>query len=171
MTRLGDLAAARALREDIATTREFLAHELQGDPKAQESWARSLNDLAWLLVEGRASLPADANRAVELAERAVVLGPEEPAFWNTLGLAYHRAGRWEEAEAALGHSSDLGGAPYQGANDLILSLVLRGQGQETEAARCLARADAWLRDRPGDSASLQLLRAEGEGFRAGRDSS
>ncbi|HEY6563153.1 MAG TPA: tetratricopeptide repeat protein, partial [Pirellulaceae bacterium] len=68
--------------------------------KANPEDARTCNALAWELVAG----PPSARRpeeAVELAEKAVGLGPENANWRNTLGVAYYRAGRYREAADCL----------------------------------------------------------------------
>jgi tetratricopeptide (TPR) repeat protein len=57
----------------------------------------ALNNLAYVLAEG----PGPFEEAVALAERAVDADPENVAYLDTLGWALHRAGRNEEALAAL----------------------------------------------------------------------
>src|SRR5207249_1706096 len=71
--------------------------------KALELWPGSpsiCNHLAWLYITGPDKI-RDAREAVALAERAVKLQRGEWGYQNTLGLAYYRAGRIEDAVAAL----------------------------------------------------------------------
>ncbi|HEY7308011.1 MAG TPA: tetratricopeptide repeat protein [Gemmataceae bacterium] len=65
------------------------------------------NDLAWLLATCPQATFRDPNSAVELAERAVELKPEEYGYWHTLGVAYYRAKKWEKALSALEKSCRL----------------------------------------------------------------
>ncbi len=63
-----------------------------------------LNSVAWLSVisdDAQARLPS---QAIELAERASQLDALNGAYWNTLGLAYLRAGRYADAVLALKRS-------------------------------------------------------------------
>src|SRR5262249_11242798 len=51
----------------------------------------------------------NSGQAVQLATRAVELGPKQPTIWNTLGAAHYRAGDWKASVGALHQSMDLGG--------------------------------------------------------------
>src|SRR5262249_59665169 len=69
--------------------------------------ARVLNNLAcYLTISGDPTI-RDPARAVVFARRAVKLAPDNDWIWHTLGRAYYRAGRWDEATAALEHSRAL----------------------------------------------------------------
>ena len=67
------------------------------------------NSLAWWLVWRRGTSTQDAELAVQLATAAVRDAPNNGPIWHTLGVAYYRAGRWEEARAALRKSDELCG--------------------------------------------------------------
>jgi tetratricopeptide (TPR) repeat protein len=69
--------------------------------------AQSLNGLAWL--ESTCADPARRRpaQAVRHARRAIELLPADGNIWNTLGVAYYRAGNWTEAKSALARSMDL----------------------------------------------------------------
>lgn len=162
LARSGELAAALSLWEDVASSREHLAHELRHDASAREAWARSLNDLAWLMSGGRSAPCGDPERAVALAEQAVILEPDEPAYWNTLGLAYHRCDRTDDAISALVHSTTLGGEGYRGVNTLVMSMAWGRKGNDREATRLLQEADAWLSARPALAEAVASLRGEAE---------
>jgi membrane associated rhomboid family serine protease len=49
----------------------------------------------------------DSERAVFLYQRAVAIDPQSNNWWHNLGVAYHRAGRMKEAEAALARAAAL----------------------------------------------------------------
>ena len=71
-------------------------------------------------------------RAVELAKEAVKLTPGDWHNWNTLGVAYYRTGKWEDAIKALGKSMELGTqdqeSRYQKEFDLFFTYWLLGLG-------------------------------------------
>ncbi len=87
-----------------------MAETIQGGSSRSSSsytLARSLNNLSWLLSTCPDESIRDAKRAVEYAKRAVELAPRQGLFWNSLGVAYYRAGEWEEAKDALYRSMEL----------------------------------------------------------------
>lgn len=53
---------------------------------------------------GLANLTGQTTKAVELAEQLTRAAPGNPAAWEALGRALSRAGRFDEAESALGRS-------------------------------------------------------------------
>ncbi len=73
----------------------------------QPNNASNLNSLASLLVTCADPSLRDPDRAVDLAERAVQLKPEEYGYWRTLGIAYYRKKRFAEALTALEKSCRL----------------------------------------------------------------
>jgi WD40 repeat protein len=64
------------------------------------------NNLAWLLATCPDAKYRDAPRAVELANQAVALAPQDAVYWNTLGVAHYRAREFAEAVAALAKSEE-----------------------------------------------------------------
>src|SRR5262249_21951045 len=62
--------------------------------------AAACNALAWLFVVVPGRSPEQIREAVNLAERAVALAPEDEKIWNTLALARYRAGNWPGAASA-----------------------------------------------------------------------
>jgi tetratricopeptide (TPR) repeat protein len=67
------------------------------------------NTCAFLLVDCPETALRNPARAVQLAEQAVARQPADGNYWNTLGVARYRAGRWAAAVAALERSIKLGG--------------------------------------------------------------
>ena len=59
--------------------------------------APAMNSLAWDLATMPAADRRDGPRAVDLAERALVLNQQETGFLDTLGAAYAEAGRFADA--------------------------------------------------------------------------
>jgi tetratricopeptide (TPR) repeat protein len=91
---------------------DLLGAVLEADPGSgalRRRWCDCANDLAWL----RANHPDPARRdpisAVALARRAADVCPDGAAYWNTLGVAYYRAGDAHAAVAALDRATALGG--------------------------------------------------------------
>lgn len=67
---------------------------------ANPSDAGTLNNLAWVYATAPEEL-RDGDRAVVLAERAVLYEPDNQNYVNTLGTAYCRAGRHDKAIETL----------------------------------------------------------------------
>src|SRR5205085_3718328 len=71
------------------------------DPDQPPSWqpsrAQTCNRTARPLAVAADPHLRDPAQAVPLAREAVRLAPEMSAYWNTLGMAQYRAGRWQEA--------------------------------------------------------------------------
>jgi len=81
----------------------------------QKSWppgylatsAEALNGLAWLQSTCAEPSHRDPARAVLHAQRAVEIQPNAGNYWNTLGVAYYRAGEWKQSKEALSRSIEL----------------------------------------------------------------
>ena len=95
--------------------------------------ASDVCDLAWFLAVCADPRFRDPARAVSLAQRVVNQIPQNATFWNTLGVAQYRAGRWREAVTALQKSMALkkGGDRY----DWLFLAMAHCQLGEKEAAR------------------------------------
>jgi eukaryotic-like serine/threonine-protein kinase len=126
------------------------------------------NDLAWFLATCPDAKVRDPGRAVELAKRAVALAPKEGTFWNTLGVAYYRAGDWKAAIEALNKSMDLskGGDAF---DFFFLAMAHWQQGDKDEAQKWHEKAVQWMqkneealkKDKMHDE-ELRRFRAEAE---------
>jgi len=115
-----------------------------------------INNYAWFLANCPDARHSDPRLAVTLAEQAVSLVPDEGTFWNTLGAAYYRAGRWNEAVEALHRSSELFGDAGTGFNAVFLAMAHWQLGQHEEADRQYDRAVDWMR--ANDIAEEELVR-------------
>jgi tetratricopeptide (TPR) repeat protein len=109
----------------------------------QRLLARRYASLAWQVATGSDSADRNPGSAVELAKKAVELGPNEltdwGTVWDTLGMACYRAGDWKGAAEALNES--LGG---RGGADLrswfVLSMAYGKLGATEEARKWYAAA-------------------------------
>jgi tetratricopeptide (TPR) repeat protein len=135
--------------------------------KAAESASNPVtrNSLIWTCVIG--PIPeADAVRVVELAKKLVESSEAKNYHYlNTLGAAYYRAGKWQEAIDTLKaaekvYAEQVRGTPL--ATDMtanqgmvlsadgtpwdwyFLAMALHRQGNDKEAKEMLARADRWV---------------------------
>jgi tetratricopeptide (TPR) repeat protein len=139
--------------ESVAAYRSALEH--------QPDCAVASNDLAWELARLPDRSPEEIEQSVDYAARAVAARPMVGAFWNTLGLARYRAGKWEEAAAALRRSMELSGGG-NGFDWYLLALTLERQGDHQAALEWFARADRWMSEQPAPDADLNALRDEAE---------
>ncbi|MFH1503014.1 MAG: tetratricopeptide repeat protein [Candidatus Eisenbacteria bacterium] len=99
----------------------------------EPSSVQALNFIAYTLAD----LDIDSERAVVLASRAVELSPESGIIRDTLGWAYFRAGRVDEAVLELGKAVELGETD---------PVILEHLGDALEAAGRIEEAiAAWQR--------------------------
>jgi serine/threonine protein kinase/WD40 repeat protein len=121
--------------------------------------ARAMNNLAWLLTTCPDAQSRDLDRAVELAKKAVVLVPNEKAFWNTLGVIHYRAGKWQAAIDALTRSMELhnGG---DGFDWFFLAMAHEQVGRKDQAREWYNRAVEWMKKARSKDEELDRFRAE-----------
>jgi tetratricopeptide (TPR) repeat protein len=100
------------------------------------------NELAWLLATCPEPRIRKPQQAVELA-RAATRIPREGTFWNTLGVAYYRAGDWKAAVAAFDKSMELraGGDAFDW---LFLAMAHAKLGNWDEARKRYDQVLEWL---------------------------
>ncbi len=124
--------------EDAGRFDKALADLRQAVTRAPEK-ARFCHDLARLDATGPEVL-RDAREAVTLAERAVKLTPGHWEYQTTLGIAYYRAGRYQEAVDTLERSLR-GRAGMGDAADLyFLAMGYRRLGESGKAKEFFDRA-------------------------------
>jgi len=129
--------------------------------------AEAHNNLAWFLATSSDGNLRDPRRALELAKKAVELAPQGNS-WNTLGVAYYRAGEWKAAIEALNKSMDLsnGGDAF---DFFFLAMAHWQQGDKDEAQKWHEKAVQWMqkneealkKDKMHDE-ELRRFRAEAE---------
>lgn len=61
------------------------------------------NNLAWLYATAEDHAFRDGQKAIELAQEAMVLAPKDHHIWSTLAEAYYAAGQYEKAYRAINH--------------------------------------------------------------------
>ncbi|HYV34181.1 MAG TPA: hypothetical protein VE988_00670, partial [Gemmataceae bacterium] len=133
--------------------------------KKQPDNAAACNSLAWLYLTAPAAL-RDLDAAIPLAEKAVRLAPENAHYRNTLGVAYYRAGRFQDAVGKL--EQNLTRQDDKGlAFDLYFLAMSHHQLGETARARdYYTWAMRWTAAQPSLSAAereeLTAFRAEAE---------
>jgi tetratricopeptide (TPR) repeat protein len=154
---LGRPDEALESRRQAERLRAAVAGASPSDPQAVQSWADSLNDLAWLLANGPDPALRAGAEAVAPAEQAVILDPGRATFWNTLGVAYYRCGRLEDAVATLAHAATLDDDGSAGYTHLFLAMAHHDRGDRIQAAALLAEARARLASRDADPRTQAYL--------------
>lgn len=69
---------------------------------------RLMNNLAWLYATAEDPAFRDAQKAIELAQDAMVLAPNDYQVWSTLAEAYYSSGQYEKANRAVTQMAALG---------------------------------------------------------------
>jgi serine/threonine protein kinase len=151
------LARTGAKKEAIAAWEKVLQH---GKDKAEAAnfVARSLASSLDLRMENGEDA-VHLTRAVELAQRAVDLAPQNGWYWNTLGAACFRAGQWKDAIAALEESMRLrsGG---DSADWFLVAMAQQQLGEREKARMWYDRAVPWMDKYKPHDEELCRLRAQ-----------
>jgi serine/threonine protein kinase/WD40 repeat protein len=106
--------------------------------------AMAANNQAWRLATNPNPKQRDPARALKLAQKAVQLAPREALCWNTLGVAYYRAGHWKEAIAALAKSMELQKGALESFDAFFLAMAHWQLGEKEKARRWYDRAVRWM---------------------------
>jgi tetratricopeptide (TPR) repeat protein len=117
------------------------------------------NQLAWMLVANISFGFGHFDTAVELAQQATKLAPQDGNIWNTLGVAQYRAGNWPAVIEALGKSNELrrGGD----ASDFFFLAMAHWQlGHKEEAGKWYDQAVVWMETNNPNNEELCRFRAE-----------
>jgi serine/threonine protein kinase/WD40 repeat protein len=125
--------------------------------------APSLNSWAWQLISSESNPRDEYERGLHLSLAATAILADEPAFFNTLALAYYRLGRFAEAADAAVKSAELartrGRSPHP-TDFMFLAMSRHGEGRADEARKALeqARALVQLPEFAGDTENAMFLR-------------
>jgi tetratricopeptide (TPR) repeat protein len=132
--------------------------EHPSDAASRKPLAQSANNLAWFLATTPHDEFRDAQRAVELAQRAVELDPKALGHWNTLGVAQFRVGDWQAALESLTKSLDARGGG-DSFDWFFLAMVHHRLDHPADARRWYDQAVAWMQAHDPDN-DLKRFRAE-----------
>jgi tetratricopeptide (TPR) repeat protein len=122
--------------------------------------ARELNSAAWSLATSAHPTREQAILAVEFAERALGVSPQDGDNWNTLGVARYRTGDWPKAIEALQKSRELQKDQKFSVDAFFLAMCYWRLGREDEARRWYDQAVLWMdKNQPHDE-ELRRFRAE-----------
>jgi tetratricopeptide (TPR) repeat protein len=121
------------------------------DPAAdvRRRWCDCANDLAWLRLHHPEPARRDVSFAIALARQVVETCPDGAVYWNTLGVAYLRAGDYPAAVTALERALALGngGTAF---DEVFLAMAHAHLGDPEQARHRLAQAMLGMeRDYPG----------------------
>jgi tetratricopeptide (TPR) repeat protein len=145
-------AGAQTFRQ-VRQLREELIRNLPEPVHVQE--------MAWFLATCPDESFRDAKVALQMAERALALAPEQGDCWSALGIAHYRNGEWKKSEAALQKAIQLrsgGGC----ADWLFLAMTCRQLDELGQARRWFDKAAAWMEQNQPVAEDLTCFRAEAE---------
>jgi serine/threonine protein kinase/tetratricopeptide (TPR) repeat protein len=178
LRRAGELARRAAELTSLFDARDWLmlgvVLELTGDPQGSDAAFRrgvelggarsdnTLNDIAWRLVSEPPLQTVRPSIAVQMAEQAVKLNPVGAHVWNTLGVAYYRAGNWAGAIEALEKAEALAPDKSTAFNAFFLAMAHWRKGDKREARSWFNKAVAWMDKNQPKDAELIRFRAEAE---------
>jgi tetratricopeptide (TPR) repeat protein len=150
---------ARVNRLDEGAKAHRQAREIIEGSVALRSDAAACNSAAWELATAPFEEFLAPGLAVELAEKAVELAPQDGNIWNTLGVAEFRAGDWKAGVAALDKSMALrdGGDSFDW---FFLAMANWQLGHQDEARKWYEQAVAWMEKNSPNNPELDRFRAE-----------
>ena len=164
-----DFAEARyelgILQNDSAQVSQAIELFVQ-NLKLNPTSAEAHNNFAWVFATSPIEQFRDPNRAVELAKKAIELGPNRVDFFNTLGVAYYRAANWQNAIEWLNKST----SARDGGDVLdwfFLAMAHQRLGDHAEAYKWYHQAAEWLKTHAPHDEELLRLRREAEELLAG----
>ena len=124
--------------------------------------ARALNDAGWAVVCRPGAGASAYQRALRQAESACHLDPDNFHFLNTLGVAYYRVGKYQEALDTLGRCNKL--RKESDPSDLAFVAMAQHQlGRKEQAHTTLERLrDVMKQPRWAGNAEAQAQLREAE---------
>ena len=170
--RYANAHAAVALRPDNAGVRLNLGSALKVLGRYDEAavqyreavrlspdYAFAYNNLAWLLATVPDPQLRNPAEAVQFAVKAVELNPKSAMYHNTLGVAYYRAEKWQEAIASLQKSMELtnGGDAHDW---FVLAMASWKTGEQEPARNWFRKAADWTQKKQPDNAELRRFWTE-----------
>jgi serine/threonine protein kinase/tetratricopeptide (TPR) repeat protein len=133
--------------------------------KLDPSDPNSKNNLAWRLLTGPPD-QRDPARALKLIRQAIEKGPDNPAYFNTLGVAQYRNEMYAQARMTLEKSLAAGKGRSDGFDLFFLAMCRAKLGDAARAKDSFERAVKWVAGQknlsPQQQAELKAFRAEAE---------
>jgi hypothetical protein len=167
-----ELYAARAARHMRLGAFDRAVSDYEAALKQDPELATACNDLAWIRATGPPQL-RNADQAIQLARRAITPQRKNPAFLNTIGVVHYRAGRWQDAVAALQAAIDAH-APDEGTawDYFFLAMAHHRLGYAARARTDFDLAVRWWDGHnvltPQEITELSAFRSEAEALLSGR---
>jgi serine/threonine protein kinase/Flp pilus assembly protein TadD len=121
--------------------------------------ATTLNWVAWYLATNPVGQFPDPQPAINLAKKAVAKMPKNPEIRNTLGVAYYRAQKWDEAIAALEKAVELNAEGGQAHDWFFLAMAHWQLGHKAEANDYFDKGVDEMKKDPGNEECIRF-RAE-----------
>ncbi len=110
---------------------------------------RMLNNLSWYLATAQDVTLRNPQEAVDLAQKATALQPNDGNSWDNLGVALYRAAQWQAAREALETARTLlGGKDME--HQFFLAMTYWQLGDRDMAKACFEEAAAWLDEKTRD---------------------
>jgi hypothetical protein len=159
---LGDSGLAREKKRLWFRALDLLAGLVGEFPETlsyQGQWLDHLNNLAWLLATDPDPVVSDPALAVSWSEQAVQHAPENPVYWNSLGVARYKAGDDRGAIEALKRSVDLGSGGTS-FDHFYLALAFARSGEHASAQLWYDQGVSWMEGHRPRHGPLLRLREE-----------
>jgi TPR repeat protein len=150
----------RGVERDLPKASALLHEAAQPFRKILMGWeVPMVNQLAWQLATDENQSVQDPETAVELAQKAIALQPNDGGIWNTLGIAQYRAGNLQAAVKALNQSIDLrkGGDAF---DFFFLAMAQQKSGHPDEARKWYDKALESMNTKAPHNQELIRFRAE-----------
>jgi serine/threonine protein kinase/tetratricopeptide (TPR) repeat protein len=122
----------------------------------------SMNNLAWSLATAPDGKLRDPARALRLAKEVAQHTPKKGSYWNTLGVAYYRAGDWKNAIMVLEKSEELLAGRYVAHNGFFLAMAHWQLKEKDKARAWYDKAAAWMDKQQPKDGELLRFRKEAE---------
>jgi hypothetical protein len=126
---------------ELTPARQLLARHRRA-LEANPDDATACNEMAWIFVAGPADL-RNPKEALPLAQKAVRLTPNTHDYLHTLGVAYYRLGRWNEALATLQDAIQANAGQTTAYDLFFLAMCYQHLGHPQKARDCYDRANKW----------------------------
>ncbi len=151
---------AQQLFEESIRALQKLADEFP-DRSLSVDLAFLYNNISWKMATFADARLRNPRRAVELAQKAVELAPQDRNIANTMGIAQYYSGNWRESLAWLEKSSRLssGGDSF----DWFFQAMAHYQlGDKDEAGKWYDKSVEWMEKNQPSDEDLVRFRAEAE---------
>jgi tetratricopeptide (TPR) repeat protein len=143
-------------REEFRQATEHFERALELKPDA-----RTFYSFAWFLARCPDTGFRDATKAVEFAERAAKLDPQQPVCWRILGLARYRERDWKGAVAAMQRATEL--STQWSYHYFFLAMAHWELGNREQALEVFKRTADWTeKNYPDDHQESREFRTEAE---------